>query len=87
MSFSGKITCGVMTAAVCAAVYAMVNHLGLIDGLDFGCGQYYYTDIPNWEKYFSADRFHDTYSKSLYFVLFFLWGYFMYRLWKWIDRN
>lgn len=77
----------VMVAACAAAVYVMVRHLGLIDGLDFGCGQYYYTDIPHWEKYFSVDRFRDSYPKVLYFILFFVWGYVMYRLWKWIDSK
>ncbi|MGN0853787.1 MAG: hypothetical protein ACI4Q3_10500 [Kiritimatiellia bacterium] len=87
MSAGSRIACGIMAAAVLAAVYVMVNRLGLIEGLDFGCGQYYYTDIPDWEKYFAVDRFHDAHPRILYFVAFFAWGYLMYRLWKWIDAK
>ena len=45
--FAAILTAVVMALALAAAAYAMVRHLGLVDGLDFGCGQYYYTDIPN----------------------------------------
>ena len=47
MKLSSKITYATLVAALAASVYVMVRHLGLIEGLDFGCGQYYYTDIPN----------------------------------------
>ncbi len=77
----------VMTAATIAAVWLMVGHYGLIPGLDFGCGQYYYTDIPNWQKYFSVKGIVDRTPAWVYYLLFFAWGYAMYRLWRRIDRT
>ena len=40
---------------VLGAVYVMVNHLGLIEGYDFGGGAYYYVDIPDFDKVLPAD--------------------------------
>lgn len=77
----------VVVAATAGAGFVMCRHLGLIDGLEFGCGQYYYTDIPDWQRYFSVERYHDHLPKALSFVLFFAWGYLMYRLWRWIDSS
>ena len=77
----------IMVAAVLAATYLICGQYGLLPGLDFGCGQYYYTDIPGWEKYCSVEGVTDNLPKALYFALFFLWGYAMYRLWCWIDRK
>ena len=85
--FAAILTAVVMALALVAAAYAMVRHLGLVDGLDFGCGQYYYTDIPNWQDYFSGEAYRDRFPKALYFVLFFAWGYVTYRFWKWVDAR
>ena len=82
MKLSSKITYATLVAALAASVYVMVRHLGLIEGLDFGCGQYYYTDIPNWEKYFSVEGVKDTCPRWVYYLLFAVWGYLMYRLWR-----
>ncbi|MDD7424481.1 MAG: hypothetical protein PUK31_05690 [Candidatus Methanomethylophilaceae archaeon] len=30
--------------------YVMANGIGLVDGLDFGAGAYYYADIPEFDK-------------------------------------
>ncbi len=77
----------IMIAAASAAICLMVGRYGLIPGLDFGCGQYYYTDIPNWQKYFSVKGIVDNTPTWVYYVLFFAWGYIMYRLWRRIDRQ
>ena len=55
MRKSALIIAVVMVAAVGAAVWVAAGRHGLLPGLDFGPGQYYYTDIPNWERYFSVD--------------------------------
>ena len=83
----GKIICCIMVVAVLAAIWLMCGQYGLIPGLDFGCGQYYYTDIPDWQKDFSVKGIVDNCPRWVYFVLFFLWGYAMYRLWRWIDKR
>lgn len=85
---ASSIATGVaMVAAIAAAAYVMAFHLGLSPELDFGCGQYYYTDIPDWQRRFSVDGFEDGLPMWLYFVLFFAWGFLMYRLWVWIDAG
>ena len=64
----------IMVVAVLAATYLI-------------CGQYYYTDIPGWEKYFSVKGIADNCPRWVYYVLFGLWGYAMYRFWRWIDSR
>ena len=80
------LTYAVMAAAVIAAAYLTCGQYGLIPGLDFGCGQYYYTDIPDWQRYFSVKGVVENCPRWIYYVLFVAWGYLMYRLWKLIDR-
>ncbi len=87
MKASTIIISGIMIASVAGAIYLMVGHYGLIPGLDFGCGQYYYTDIPDWQKYFSVKGIADNTPAWVYYILFFVWGYAMYRLWRHIDKN
>jgi len=71
----------VMTVAVITAAFLMFGHYGMISGLDFGCGQYYYTDIPDWPKYFSVKGIVENCPAWVYYLVFVLWGYLMYRLW------
>ena len=41
----------VFYAALAAVViYIMGNGLGLVNGLDFGAGAYYYADIQDWKR-------------------------------------
>ena len=87
MKISGVITFVIMVAATLLASVAIVFHKGLVPGLDFGCGQYYYTDIPGWEKLFSMEGVRDGLPIWIYFVLFFLWGVLMYKAWAWIDSR
>lgn len=87
MNRTTLLTYGIMVVATLVAAGMMVCHMGLIDGLDFGCGQYYYTDIPNWQKWFAGNCFTDTLPRWIYYVLFFVWGYAMYRLWTWLDAH
>lgn len=87
MSLVTKIVYAIMIAAVLAAIVVMCGQYGLLPGLDFGCGQYYYTDIPNWEKYFSVKGVVDNIPRGVYYALFFVWGYAMFRFWRWIDSR
>ena len=45
--------------AVITAFYMMYHGMGLLEGFDFGAGQYYYTDIPGWQKYFVPDYYEN----------------------------
>lgn len=86
-----KIVCRIgiviFLIAVVAAVYMMYHHMGQVPGIDFGPGQYYYTDIPGWQKYFVPDYYNNTVPAGILIALFFLWGFLMYRLWTFLDKK
>ena len=87
MRKSALIIAVVMVAAVGAACWVAAGRHGLLPGLDFGPGQYYYTDIPNWERYFSVDGIAADCPAWVYYLVFAIWGWLMYCLWRWIDRR
>ena len=70
-----------------AACYMMVNGMGQVPGIDFGPGQYYYTDIPGWQKYFVPDFYENHVPMSVLIALFFAWGIVMYRLWTFLEKR
>ena len=73
---------------IIGGIYIMSNGIGLIDGLDFGPGQYYYTDIPNWEKYFlNEDITFNTKYPILFLALFVGWGVIAWNAWRWLDQK
>ena len=72
--------------AVAAAVYIMVNGLGLNPDLDFGAGAYYYADIPDYQKTLNWDVYAAQLPFWVYLLLFLAWGYLMWRLWKRIEK-
>ena len=65
----------------------MANGLGLIDSLDFGAGAYYYADIPQFAKYVDGSGYTSPVSMWVLIALFLIWGFFMYKLWGWIERK
>jgi len=69
--------------------YIMYNGIGLIEGLDFGPGNYYYTDIPGWENIFFGKNNAriGTDHPLLFFTLFFGWGFICYKFLSWLDRK
>ena len=78
---------GALTIA--AAVYIMVRRIGLNPELDFGAGAYYYADIPT-EQYteiVNEDAYQTSVPKWIFYVLFFAWGWLMWRLWVWIETR
>ena len=74
-------------ATVATAVYIMVNGLGLVEGLDFGAGAYYYADIPEFQKYVDPDYYHTSIPMFVYILLFLAWGAVMFKLWGWLERK
>ncbi|MCQ2146358.1 MAG: hypothetical protein MJZ16_02460 [Bacteroidales bacterium] len=92
MSRRGKLiykvaTIIVVVAILFTAIYIMANRIGLVEGLDFGAGAYYYADIPNFEKILRMDTYSSGLPLWLAIVLFLAWGYLMYKLWVWIDSR
>lgn len=84
---SRVITVSVTVIILGAAVFIMAKGLGLVDGLDFGAGAYYYADIPGFEKYVRDDAYDSHLPLWLAIILFLGWGALMYGLWKWVDRH
>lgn len=84
---SRVITVSVTVIIFGAAVFIMAKGLGLVDGLDFGAGAYYYADIPGFEKYVRDDAYDSHLPLWLAITLFLGWGALMYGLWKWVDRH
>ncbi|KJS81441.1 MAG: hypothetical protein JM58_16745 [Peptococcaceae bacterium BICA1-8] len=79
----------VLASVLIVAIYIMRNNIGLIEGLDFGPGQYYYTDLPGWEEIFFGEKSITLGTKQpfLFFGLFFLWGYACFKFISWMESK
>ncbi len=72
-----------------SAIYVMYNNLGLIEGMDWGPGAYYYTDIPGWEKIFWPEG-HITCNTDypvIFAIAFVAWGAFLWKAFLWLDKK
>lgn len=81
------VTVIMAVTVIVMAAYIMINHLGLVEGYDFGGGAYYYVDIPEFEKIVDQDAFKAKTPVWVHVVLFIAWGWLMWRLWLWIDKK
>lgn len=72
---------------IVGALYVMSNHLGLVEGYDFGGGAYYYVDIPNFDKVLPENAYQAKTPVWVHVMLFIAWGWLMWRLWLWVDRR
>ena len=83
-----KIATAVLVVAVLLlALWIMSRGLGLVEGLDFGAGAYYYADIPDFEEIVRTDAYDSHLPLWLAILLFLAWGALMYLLWIWIDKR
>ena len=69
------------------ALGIMARGLGLVEGLDFGAGAYYYADIPDFEQIVRSDAYDSKLPLGVAILLFLAWGALMYGLWVWIDKR
>lgn len=79
----------VMTAVaviICSIVIALKG-LGIVEGYDFGVGAYYYADIPGFEKIINDEAYQTSVPPWVHYVLFFGWGWLIWRLWVWIEKR
>ena len=83
------ITIIVVVITLFLAGWIMANQLGLVDGYDFGAGAYYYADIPTeqYSEIVDEDAYKTSVPHWIFYVLFFAWGYLMWRLWVWIETR
>ena len=65
----------------------MAHGMGLVEGLDFGAGAYYYADIPDFEKHVGEGAYRSGLPLWAAILLFLAWGALMYLIWIWIDRK
>ena len=80
------LTIAVVIFVLGSAIWIMARRIGLVDGLDFGAGAYYYADIPDFDKYTTA-YYATSIPYWVYVLLFLAWGFLMFEHWKWIDRR
>ncbi len=76
-----------VAAVILLTIYCMANGLGLVDGLDFGAGAYYYADIPGFAKFVNGDHFKSQFPMWVHIALFLVWGVLMFRFWVWLDKK
>ena len=81
------VTILVVVAILVCALWIMGNHLGLVQGYDFGAGAYYYADSPGIENIEKEGVYTTKVPYWVHVVLFLCWGWLMYRLWVWIDKR
>ena len=83
------ITIIVVVITLFLAGWIMANQLGLVDGYDFGAGAYYYADIPTeqYSEIVDEDAYKTSVPHWIFYVLFFAWGYLMWRLWVWVENR
>ena len=83
------ITIIVVVITLLLAVYIMANRIGLVEGYDFGAGAYYYADIPaeQYKEIVNEDAYQTSVPHWVFYVLFFAWGYLMWRLWVWVEKR
>lgn len=88
MNKTGRvIVLSITLLSVGVAIYIMVHQIGLQKELDFGAGAYYYADIPDYEKVDADGRFITKIPKWVYYFLFLAWGFLMYKLWGWLNKD
>ena len=83
------ITIVVVVITLFLAGWIIANKLGLVEGYDFGAGAYYYADIPTeqYSEIVNEDAYQTSVPKWIFYVLFFAWGYLMWRLWVWVEKR
>lgn len=83
----GIVSSVILAATIVEAVILMAHHSGLIAGLDFGAGAYYYADIPNFQRFTGQHLYQSGTPAWVIFLLFLAWGALMYKFWIFVDRR
>lgn len=83
--------CAVVICAVAlvTAVYLASQDAGLIEGMPFGPGSYYYSDIPIWKDIFLSEKtLHLGFDNPLAaFAFFIIWGLLSFKALLWLDKK
>jgi hypothetical protein len=81
------VTAVVAVAVIICAIVIACMRLGIVEGYDFGAGAYYYADIPDFKDVVREDVYQTDIPIWVHIGLFLIWGWLMYRLWKWVDMH
>ena len=81
------VTVLVAVAVIICTIVIAARQLGVVEGYDFGAGAYYYADIPGYENISNDNAYQTKVPVWVHIVLFLIWGWFMWRLWKWVDKR
>ena len=81
------VTAVVAVAVIICAIVIACMRLGIVEGYDFGAGAYYYADLPDFKDIVREDVYHTDIPMRVHIGLFLIWGWLMYRLWKWVDMH
>ena len=83
------ITIVVVVITLFLAGWIMTHRLGLVEGYDFGAGAYYYADIPTeqYQQIVNEEAYQTSIPKWIYYVLFFAWGWLMWRVWVRVENG
>ena len=81
------ITVMTSVAVIICSIVIALKGLGIVEGYDFGVGAYYYADIPGFEKIINDEAYQTSVPSWVHYVLFFGWGWLIWRLWVWIEKR
>ncbi len=89
IKYLNRCTLVIFIVVIISAIYIMQNDIGLIEGLDFGPGSYYYSDIPNWEeRFFTSEHITANTNYPILFLLIFVgWGIASFKAWIYLDKK
>ena len=81
------VTAIVAVTVIICAIFIAYRQMGVVEGYDFGAGAYYYADIPGFETLINDEVYSSQIPVWVHVILFFGWGWLMWRLWCRIDNR
>ena len=81
------VTAIVAVTVIICAIFIAYRQMGIVEGYDFGAGAYYYADIPGFETLINDEVYSSQIPVWVHVILFFGWGWLMWRLWCRIDNR
>ena len=81
------VTAIVAVTVIICAIFIAYRQIGVVEGYDFGAGAYYYADIPGFETLINDEVYSSQIPVWVHVILFFGWGWLMWRLWCRIDNR
>lgn len=89
IKYLNRLALVIFSIVLCSALFIMKNDIGLIEGMNFGPGSYYYTDIPGWQQiFYTSEHITPNTDHPILFLAFFIgWGLLMWKAWVFCDKK